>query len=207
MTELRGWGTSVPHLLPDAIVAFVDGELAATAHDRATLHMQSCTFCAREIAAQRQARSAVRSADAPSMSAGLMAALRNIPQDVELPSSPDGLAVSADGQLVTVQRPDRAAALAATPLGTAPLGSSPRLGEGSAVLGRRAARRTAQGAGVVVSGLVLGALAFAGPGGTTDRPAPAPAGGVNPAAVGGAATQPSTRPSAAQLVVARFGAR
>lgn len=161
MTDLRGWSLPEQHLMPDAVVAFVDGELTANARDRVAAHMLSCSFCAAEIHAQRQARSAVRSADAPSISAGLMASLRAIPQNTELPGMPDELAMTDDGQLVAVQRPDRAGK---TPFGAKPaLGSQPRLGEGPNVLGR--GRRTAQGAGVVVSGLVLGALALVAPSG------------------------------------------
>ncbi|GGS13357.1 MULTISPECIES: zf-HC2 domain-containing protein [Actinokineospora] len=141
------WGLSEQHLLPDAVVAFVDGELSAGAHQRAAQHAARCSCCSAEIAAQRQARAAVRGADAPGAPAGLLAALRAIPHEVDLPSAPDNLAMTPDGQFVTVQRPE------AFP-GGEPLGSSPRLGEGRAVLGRRA------GAGVVVSGLMLGALAL-----------------------------------------------
>jgi anti-sigma factor RsiW len=171
MTDLRGWSMPEQHLLPDAIVAFVDGELPTSAHNRVASHMRGCPSCAREIAAQRQARAVVRSADTPSVPLGLLAALQAIPQNTELPELPDELAVTHDGQLVAIQRKDR---VAKTPLGAAPpLGSSPPLGQGPTVLGR--GRRTAQGAGVVVSGLVLGALAFVAPSGapaaTNDVPA------------------------------------
>jgi anti-sigma factor RsiW len=160
VTDERGWGLTQQHLLPDALVAFVDGELSATAQDRAAAHMARCPHCLAEIVAQRQAASAVQSADAPMMTAGLLATLRAIPQQVEMPGTPDGLAVTDDGQLVVVQKPDQMPG-APTPFGaSAPLGSSAKLGEGGAVLGRRPGRRAAQGAGVVVSGLVLGALAL-----------------------------------------------
>ncbi|MCT2587438.1 anti-sigma factor family protein [Actinophytocola gossypii] len=169
MTDERGWGLSEQHLLPDVVVAFVDGELSATAHDRASSHMARCPQCLADIVAQRQAASAVQSADSPSVPAGLLATLRAIPQQVETPAAPDGLAMTDDGQLVVVQKPERMP----TPFGSSPpLGSSAKLGEGQAVLGRRPGRRTAQGAGVVVSGLVLGALALV----TTnsdEHPAPA----------------------------------
>jgi len=164
MTDRRGsgWGLPEQHLMPDAVVAFVDGELSLTACDRAASHIARCHHCAAEISAQRQARAAVQSADSPPVPAGLLASLRAIPHEVELPASPDGLAVTEDGQLVSIQRPDR---VGSAPFGASvPLGSSPRLGEGRAVLGRFG-RRTAQGAGVVVSGLVLGALVLANSGG------------------------------------------
>ncbi|MGX7825178.1 zf-HC2 domain-containing protein [Actinokineospora sp. 24-640] len=147
MTLDRGWALPEQHLLPDAVVAFVDGELGLTAHERVASHAARCACCSAEISAQRQARAAVRGAGTPGASAGLLAALRAIPQEVELPAAPDGLAVTRDGQLVSVQRPEAFA-------GGEPLGSSTRLGDGRAVLGRRT------GAGVVVSGLVLGALAL-----------------------------------------------
>ncbi|MFC0547426.1 anti-sigma factor family protein [Kutzneria chonburiensis] len=163
MTELRGWSLpSLPeqHLLPDAVVAFVDGELSATAHDRAAAHLARCPFCAAEAATQRHARSAMKAASAPSAPAGLLASLMSIPQDVELPSGPDNLAVTEDGQLVTVLRPGKASEKL-RPFGSGPaFGSSQPLGSSPNVLGNRVSRRTKQGAGVVVSGLVLGALAI-----------------------------------------------
>jgi anti-sigma factor RsiW len=186
VTDERGWGLSEQHLLPDVVVAFVDGELSPTAYDRASSHMARCRGCAGEIAAQRQAASAVQSANAFSAPAGLLASLRAIPEQVEMPEMPDGLAVTSDGQLVAVQRPDRVPALG----GTAPLGTSAKLGEGRAVLGRSPGRRAAQGAGVVVSGLVLGALALAGTAsGGGDTPSRAPASGDRPVVVGGGIQQ------------------
>lgn len=185
MTDERGWGLSDQHLLPDVVVAFVDGELSPTAHDRVSSHMARCAGCAGEIRAQRQAASAVQSANAFSAPAGLLANLRAIPEQVEMPEMPDGLAMTKDGQLVAVQRPDRVAALG----GTAPLGTSAKLGEGRAVLGRRSSRRAAQGAGVVVSGLVLGALALATTASGGAEPQRAPASGERPAVVGGGIQQ------------------
>lgn len=187
MTDERGWGLSEQHLLPDAVVAFVDGELTPTACDRASSHAARCGACAAEIAAQRQAAAAVHAANAFSAPAGLLASLRAIPEQIEMPAMPDGLAVTNDGQLVAVQRPDRVAALG----GTAPLGTSTKLGEGSTVLGRSPSRRAVQGAGVVVSGLVLGALALAATasGGGAEPASRSPAGGERPAVVGGSMQQ------------------
>lgn len=194
MSDHRGWQLPESHLLPDAIVAFVDGELSPSAQDRASAHVASCPGCAADVRAQRQAMLAVRRAAPPSVSAGLLANLRAIPQHVDVPSSPDGLAMSEDGQLVAVQRPERA-----VPLGAgAPLGSSAPLGTSTTVLGasdelqglgglggRSIARRATQGAGVVVSGLVLGALAMvnfpSGDGDGTDDPMS----GLRPAITGG----------------------
>lgn len=166
MTDLRGWQLPEQHLLPDAVVAFVDGELSASAHSRASAHLARCPFCAAEAYSQQQARSAVRAADAPCAPAGLLARLGAIPQEVELPSAPDGLAVTEDGQLVTVQRPDR------VPFGGGPvLGQSRPFGTGGG--SRFGGRRARQGAGVVVSGLMLGALALVAPGSEDTAPRPA----------------------------------
>jgi len=150
------------HLAVDAVVAFVDGELGAGARDRAAEHVAACQSCAAEVVGQRQARTVVRSAGYPQIPAGLLAALRDIPQTAGLPTTPDGLAVTDDGAVVTAAEPGRAkiAPLSAPLRGTAPLGGGPRWGSGTSILGRtmlgRRIGRT--GAGAVVSGLVLGAL-------------------------------------------------
>lgn len=181
MSELRGWHLlPEQHLHPDALVAYVDGELTEAAAARAAAHVRTCLSCNAEVCAQRQARGAVRRAEVPAPPANLLAALRSIPTDVELPSGPDGLAMTADGELVSVQQGGQ----------QPPIGGSTPLGSGSAVLGRSRfgrGRRSAQGA--VVSGLMVGALAlsvpmFAGPAERTEtgeqqRRAPAPA--VQPA--------------------------
>ena len=166
MTDLRGWGLPEQHLALDAVVAFVDGELSSTAHERAAAHIQSCGFCAFEAYTQQQARAVVRSAPAPTASASLLDRLGAIPQEVELPSAPDGLAITEDGQFVAVQRTDKPG------FGSGPvLGSSRPLGSNGWFSGRRAR----QGAGVVVSGMLLSALAFTtADGGEAPAPAPAP---------------------------------
>jgi anti-sigma factor RsiW len=182
MTEPRGWGLPESHLLPDAVVAFVDGELSLGAQDRAASHVARCPGCAAEVTAQRQARAAVKRAEAPSMSDGFLASLRSIPLQTDIDDGPDNLAITEDGQLVAVQRPDRVAGLRPGAItGTAPLGSSASLGNSPNVLGRMpssARRRAAQGAGVVVSGLVLSALALVATssGGTTAQQPSAPSG-------------------------------
>ncbi|MFF5990272.1 zf-HC2 domain-containing protein [Prauserella flavalba] len=164
MTEHRGWGLPESHLLPDAVVAFVDRELSLGAHERAAAHIARCPGCAADVRAQRQARSAVQHAQAPSMSPGFLASLRSIPEHTDITTTPDNLAITEDGQLVAIQRPDRVAGLR-NGLPSGPLGSSAPLGNSANVLGSGARlgssrRRAAQGAGVVVSGLVLSALAL-----------------------------------------------
>jgi anti-sigma factor RsiW len=106
MTELRGRTTfsdllaglnAGQHLAVDAVVAFVDGELAPAARERAAAHLIRCQSCAAEIAAQRQARSVVRSAQCPPAPADLLAALRDIPRIADLPDPPAGPAWAVDG--------------------------------------------------------------------------------------------------------------
>jgi anti-sigma factor RsiW len=189
MTDTRGWSLlPESHLLPDAVVAFVDGELSLGARDRAASHIARCPSCAGDVSAQRQARAAVKRAGAPSMSDGFLASLRAIPEHTDLPMTPDNLAVTEDGQLVAIQRPDRVAGLRGMPtaLGSSVvLGSARPLGSGSAVLNSHRSssvrRRAAQGAGVVVSGIVLSALVLvvtSSVGGSTE---------VTPQRMGGAA--------------------
>src|SRR5699024_8141954 len=104
----------------------------------------------------------------------------------DLPGTPDNLAVADDGELVAVQRPEK---LAAPSEQVAPLGSSTPLGQSGKVLGgwhgsHLLRRRSAQGAGVVVSGAVLSAIALvvsggigtggSGGSGGTAPPPPAP---------------------------------
>lgn len=180
-----GFGLPESHLLPDAVVAFVDAELSTAATERAAEHLAHCPWCAADVDSQRQVRSAVREAGEPSMSAGFLASLQSIPQDTELDQTPDNLAITEEGQLVAVQRsdkperPNRRSVGGSEALGSsAPLGGSTPLGQSGNVLGGPAGngrRRAAQGAGVVVSGLVLSALALVSTTGTaadTERPRP-----------------------------------
>lgn len=133
------WGQA--HLTSDAVVAFVDDELSAAAHARAVQHLADCPDCTAEIAAQGQARSALRAAHAPELSSSLLHSLRAIPSDAELPGPPAGFAVGADGGFVQALRPQPV----------------PR------------SRRFA--AGLAVSGLAIGALALTAPGLSTEEPA------------------------------------
>ncbi|EIE97658.1 anti-sigma factor family protein [Saccharomonospora glauca] len=197
MTVGRGWRMGESHLPPDAVVAFVDQELSLGAQERAAAHLAHCPRCAAEVATQRSVSAAVRQARTPTISAGFLASLREIPHTVDLPSPPDHLAVGADGQVMAVQRPNQVAGLrdglppgalgTSAPLGTSPnvLGNGPRLG--------LIRRRATQGAGVVVSGLVLSALALVattatGDGGSVeaDPESATPRTGVLPAAKMGA---------------------
>ncbi|ALA67051.1 anti-sigma factor family protein [Corynebacterium lactis] len=55
---------STEHLGTEAIAAFVDGELSATAERRAQAHLLACPECRREVARQRQAAKRLRDSEA-----------------------------------------------------------------------------------------------------------------------------------------------
>jgi hypothetical protein len=174
------WGHD--HLSSDAIVAYVDEELAPGPQLRATQHLSQCPECASQVVAQGQARAALRTADCPSLPSSLLTSLRSIPQDTDLPAPPAGLAVTPDGQFVSVLRPERperraTRAEAAT--------AEPRND-------RTSHRRLRLGAGVAVSGLAVGAIAFAAPVAVTGSaaPAPPPPGTFDRPVIGGAAVSP-----------------
>lgn len=191
--ELRAGINAGQHLALDAVVAFVDGELSPSARERAAAHIAGCSMCAAEVTAQRQTRSAVRSADSPCTPAGLLAALQAIPQRAELPGPPDRLPGTCEGRLVA-PAPDGSPPAGTGRLGNAAgFGTSP-MGSGAAVLGN-AARRTRQSASVVVSGLVLGALVFSVPAGSAVDPADE----VRPASAEPARTRPVPTPVAPPL--------
>ncbi|UJW28888.1 Crp/Fnr family transcriptional regulator [Saccharothrix sp. AJ9571] len=110
LTESRGWDLPRSHLLPDAIAAFVAGELSVGAQERAAAHVARCRNCADEVADQRHARTAGKRMDTPSSSAGFLARLRTIRQHAELGDTPDDLATTENGHPGVWQRPDQAAA-------------------------------------------------------------------------------------------------
>lgn len=183
MTERRLFTVNAPdwgqtHLTSDAVVAFVDDELDLRPHARATQHVAACPDCAAEVVAQRQARTALRGASCPTLPSSLLSSLRSIPQDTELPGPPAGLAVSTEGELVSVLRPDA------------------RPGSGAVAHGRRppVPRRMRFGAGVAVGGLAAGALAL----GVATIPA-GPLPGAGSGVFGGSVLSPGG------TVPARFG--
>ncbi|MGH3469246.1 MAG: anti-sigma factor family protein [Thermocrispum sp.] len=202
------------HLLPDAVVAFVDDELTLGAHERAAVHLMQCTSCAADVDAQRQARAAVHSCNAPSVPAGLLASLHSIPDTTELSTMPDNLAVDDNGQLVAVQRPDRVSGGPPANGGVAggggslgsrePLGSSSPFGTAGFPV-RKPSRRAVQGAGVVMSGLMLSALALAlGVEDSGQSPA-RQSSGVRPAQDGRPPAPVAPRERSSELNVVRLG--
>lgn len=177
ISELVAGMNAGQHLALDAVVAYVDGELDAGAHDRASGHLAGCRTCAAEVTAQRQMRVAVSSAAGPAVPASLLAALRSIPETAVLPPPPDSMAVAPDGAIVM--------ASPSYPLGVVAAGAPPRT---------RSARHSRQAAGTVVSGVVLGALILASAGGAPSQeeqprqagspvPLAEPAGSIGPLTV------------------------
>ncbi len=85
---------STEHLSTEALAAFVDGELPASAQLRATHHLALCPGCSAEVAAQRQARSALRDANPITAPSTLLGMLSQIPLAPPIP--PDDLIGSSD---------------------------------------------------------------------------------------------------------------
>ncbi|HET6258020.1 zf-HC2 domain-containing protein [Pseudonocardia sp.] len=175
------WGQD--HLSSDAIVAYVDDELDHGPQERAAQHISQCAECEAQIVAQVQTRSALRAAEGPVLPSTLLRNLRSIPESAELPPPPPGLAMTPEGQLVSVLRPgpdsrpvpngaDLRTGGAGTPRGVA-APRSPR--HGSLPERSPVQRRIRVGTGVAVSGLALGALAFGLPT-ATDPTSPAVSG-------------------------------
>ena len=54
---------STDHLNPEAVAAFVDGELSNSAFRRAARHLEDCDECSAEVDAQRRAANRLRVVD------------------------------------------------------------------------------------------------------------------------------------------------
>ncbi|MFT3899585.1 MAG: zf-HC2 domain-containing protein [Gordonia sp. (in: high G+C Gram-positive bacteria)] len=86
-TDYRAPGTlggrpfaSTEHLSPEAVAAYVDGELAAGAVSRADAHLNLCATCASAVEAQKAARAALRaSGSAITAPMNLLGQLSQIP--------------------------------------------------------------------------------------------------------------------------------
>lgn len=185
------WGQD--HLSLDAIVAYVDDELDHGPQERATRHIAQCAECEAQIIAQGQTRSALRTAGGPVLPSALLSNLRSIPQSAELPPPPAGLAITRDGHLVSVLRPDAPPApdVAETrDSGTGTQGAPGTRGVPSRqhrpVRRTPVQRRLRVGTCVAVSGIALGALAFGVPAASTGDPA-LPASPVGGPSFGGSA--------------------
>lgn len=112
-------GTGVfglPHLSEDAVAAFADGVLSASAADRARRHCAECAECSEAVRAQREAALLLRTASNPSVPADLLSRLATVPMSAPLPPPCGGLptVLGADGRpMLVAHDPRNAARLAA----------------------------------------------------------------------------------------------
>lgn len=139
-------GVFEDHLALDAIVAYADGELSLTAHQRAAAHLGRCPSCASEVAEQETMRQVLRSAALPRMPGSLFDSLTSIP-----------LALPATAHAPTVPGVDRG------PDGLMRHRTPVTAGRG---------RRLRFGAGALVAGLAVGAFVSVGPDADTDSTVP-----------------------------------
>lgn len=122
------------HLSLDAVVAFADGEMGLVAFQRAAAHLSRCPACSGEVAEQSSARQLLRRASAPQIPVGLLDTLRLIPVALPAPAPVAGIA------------------------------HDPRTGRATRTLDRPGTSRGRGfrlGAGALVAGLAVGALAVA----------------------------------------------
>jgi hypothetical protein len=89
----------LPHLSEDAVAAFADGVLSASAAARARRHCAECAECAEAVRAQREAALLLRTAGSPTAPAELMSRLAGLPMSASLPPPRGGLptVLGADG--------------------------------------------------------------------------------------------------------------
>jgi hypothetical protein len=139
--------------------------------------------------AQMQTRSALRTAGGPVLPSTLLRTLRSIPESAALPPVPPGLAVTSDGQFVSVLRPMPDSPQMATD-------ADPAQGTGTADRSHRRSagrspvqRRIRVGTGVAVSGLALGALAYGLPSASSSPAAPAESGTFGGTVLSGGTTR------------------
>lgn len=88
------------HLAPEAVAAFVDGELGMTAHMRATHHLAMCPECVAAVDAQASARTRLRASGRMSIPTGLLGQLSQIPTrefDMTAQRGPNGPAPAPHG--------------------------------------------------------------------------------------------------------------
>ncbi|WP_238423032.1 hypothetical protein [Gordonia sp. 'Campus'] len=79
------------HLAPEAVAAFVDGELGMSAHARAAHHLALCPECVGAVEAQSLARTRLRESGRVSIPASLLGQLSQIPtREIDLTSETFG---------------------------------------------------------------------------------------------------------------------
>ena len=72
------------HLSEDALAAYVDGILSPAADERAAKHLRSCAECRAAVDVEREAKALLGAAPDPSLPAGLMARLLDVPMTADL---------------------------------------------------------------------------------------------------------------------------
>jgi hypothetical protein len=92
----------LPHLSEDAVAAFADGVLSASATTRARRHCAECAECADAVRGQRETAMLLRTAGAPALPAGLLARLAGLPMSAQLPPPLSGLPITLDSDGVPV---------------------------------------------------------------------------------------------------------
>ncbi|HET6209514.1 MAG TPA: hypothetical protein VFD94_03985 [Jatrophihabitans sp.] len=92
----------LPHLSEDAVAAFADGVLSASATIRARRHCAECAECADAVRGQREAAMMLRTAGAPALPAGLLDRLAGLPMSAQLPPPLSGLPTTVDSDGVPV---------------------------------------------------------------------------------------------------------
>lgn len=113
----------VQHLSDEAVAAYADGVLGATARLRAERHIAACPECAYSVAVQREAVFALRGAPMPALPTGLLDRLRAVPTTTPLTTTP--LALSPDGSATfpsygTPHHVDDASLMSGHPAGLTP---------------------------------------------------------------------------------------
>lgn len=107
------------HLATEAMAALVDGELSAGAAARASEHLGRCEECAAAVAAQAEAKTALRGSAGPMLSPGLLSRLAEIPFTAEMtPGMGDGVLALHGGALMFGPIPTDPALGAALPSAT-----------------------------------------------------------------------------------------
>ena len=84
------------HLSEDALAAYVDGILSPAADERAAKHLRSCAECRAAVDVEREAKALLGAAPDPSLPAGLMARLLDVPMTADLGGTDRVLAIDGD---------------------------------------------------------------------------------------------------------------
>jgi hypothetical protein len=151
------------HLSEDALAAYVDGILSPGADERAARHLRSCAECRAAVDVEREAKALLGAAPDPSLPAGLMARLLDVPMTADLGGTDRVLAIDGDrlgwstgstnSDTRVVER--RAAAPARPRPQVRPVGAARPAGRSAR------ARRTRRGLAVSLAGLAFGVIASA----------------------------------------------